>query len=59
MFENKPFFRKGPEGKMYALGVTDDGRYLFVVFRRKPRGVVRVITARDMEPKEKRLYRRR
>ena len=44
---------------MYALGVTDDGRYLFVVFRRKPRGVVRVITARDMEPKEKRLYRRR
>jgi len=42
-----------------ALGETLEGRLAFVVFRRLRGGVIRVITARDMEDKERRLFRRK
>jgi uncharacterized protein len=42
-----------------ALGKTLDGRLAFVVFRRLAKGVIRVVTARDMEDKERRLFRRK
>jgi uncharacterized protein len=42
-----------------ALGTTLDGRLAFVVFRSLGKGLVRVITARDMELNEKRLFRRK
>ena len=42
-----------------ALGETLDGRLAFVVFRRLPRGLIRVVTARDMEDSERRLFRRK
>ena len=46
--------------KLYiALGETLDGRLVFVVFRRLPKGVVRVITARDMDGAERRIFRRK
>jgi len=46
--------------KLYiALGETLDGRLAFVVFRRLGGSVIRVITARDMEDKERRLFRRK
>jgi uncharacterized DUF497 family protein len=46
--------------KLYvALGETLDGRSAFVVFRRLRGGVIREVTARDMEDKERRLYRRK
>ena len=46
--------------KLYiALGETLDGRLAFVVFRRLHGGVIRVITARDMDDKERRLFRRK
>jgi uncharacterized DUF497 family protein len=46
--------------KLYiALGETLDGRLAFVVFRRLGGGVVRVVAARDMEDKERRLFRRK
>ncbi len=46
--------------KLYiALGETFDGRLAFVVFRRIGGGAVRVVTARDMEDKERRLFRRK
>jgi len=41
------------------LGETLDGRLAFVVFRRLARGVIRVITARNMEDSERRLFRRK
>ena len=41
--------RRGRESRYIAMGETLDGRLAFVIFRRLPRGVVRVITARDME----------
>jgi len=42
-----------------ALGETLDGRLAFVVFRRLPRGLIRVVTARDMEGSERRMFRRK
>jgi uncharacterized DUF497 family protein len=46
--------------KLYiALGETFNGRLAFVVFRRLSGGLIRVVTARDMEEKERRLFRRK
>ncbi len=46
--------------KLYiALGETLDGRLAFVVFRGLSGGLIRVITARDMENSERRLFRRK
>lgn len=50
--------RKGRDGRLLVYGVTDPGRYLFVVAALKQDGVVRVITARDMSNSEKRYYLR-
>lgn len=59
VFINRARFRIGKEGKMYALGVTEAGRHLFIVFARKKGGKIRVITARDMNKNEKRWFRRK
>ena len=46
--------------KLYiALGETLDGRLTFVVFRRLSNGLIRVVTARDMDESERRLFRRK
>ena len=51
--------RRARQRLYIALGETLDGRLAFVVFRRLPGGVIRVVTARDMEDKERRLFRRK
>ena len=51
--------RKARQGLYIALGETLDGRLAFVVFRRLPKGRIRAITARDMEDRERRLFRRK
>jgi len=51
--------RRTRERLYIALGETFDGRLAFVVFRRLRGGVIRVVTARDMEDKERRLFRRK
>lgn len=43
------------EKRWYLLGVTDSGRFLFVVFTLRD-NLIRVISARDMNKKEKRIY---
>lgn len=43
------------ENRFYALGHTDAGRMLFVVFTVR-RGLLRVISARDMNRKERDVY---
>lgn len=53
-----PAYRVGRETRRAALGATDVGRILFVVYTRR-RGRVRVVTARDAGDREKRRYRRR
>jgi uncharacterized DUF497 family protein len=55
---NASLIRKAGRGKYLAYGQTDDGRYLFVVFAPKARNRLRVVTARDMTPDEKRNFRR-
>jgi len=51
--------RRTGQKRYIGLGETLDGRLAFVVFRRLPGGVVRVITARDMDAGERRLFRRK
>lgn len=53
-----PNTRRREGDALLLLGVTDDGRMLFLVYEQKPRGVVRVYSARDMTEKERRAYRR-
>ena len=45
------------EGIYYAFGLAEGGRHLFIVMRDLPGGVGRVISARDMSHKERKLYR--
>jgi len=47
------------EGCKLAIGQTEAGRYLLIVFREKPGSAVRVITARELTERQKRAYRRR
>lgn len=42
-----------------ALGQTEDSRYLMVVFTIPKLGKAKVITARDMNNRERRLYKRK
>jgi len=44
------------EQRMYGLGQSDAGRLLFVAFTIRGR-LLRVISARDMSRKERRIYR--
>jgi uncharacterized DUF497 family protein len=53
------WFKKGPgRRKYYAYGQTKEGRYLFVVLDREYNDYFYVVTARDMDDSEKRLYRK-
>ncbi len=45
------------EKRRYALGHTSTGRLLFVVFTIR-RGLIRVVSVRDMNGKESEIYRR-
>ncbi|MCB1034324.1 MAG: BrnT family toxin [Acidobacteria bacterium] len=44
------------EDRFYGLGQTDQGRALFIVFTIRG-DLIRVISARDMTPRERRRYR--
>lgn len=58
-FDDDPWIRKGRKGTRYMLGHTIAGRYLFVVYFLKSKGIARVITAMDMDEKTRKLYRNR
>lgn len=53
-----PHTRRRDGDDFLLLGVTDHGRMLFLVHEQKPDGVVRVYSAREMNDKERRTYRR-
>ncbi len=44
-------------GTYVALGRTFAGRYLMVALRPLGKGVFKVLTARDMDSRERRIYR--
>ena len=48
----------GRESRFYALGQTDGGRLLFVVFTLR-RSLIRVISGRDMNRREKKEFESR
>lgn len=60
-----PGFRRIERGRVQgedlytAMGQTDGGRYLIVYFIRKAGGVALIISARDMDAKERRRYGRK
>ncbi|MFC2149247.1 BrnT family toxin [Candidatus Auribacterota bacterium] len=54
-----PLYQRSRDNKYIAYGITEEGRYLFIVFTAKSRGKIRVITARDMVQKERRYYKKR
>ena len=58
-FDDDPWIRKGRRGTRYLLGYTVAGRYLFIVYVLKGKGIARVITAMDMDEKTRRLYKKR
>jgi len=58
VFRRSPLQLLGREGTMLALGQTEAGRYLKVIYRRKPREIL-IITAYDLRGKELSAYRRR
>ncbi len=58
-FDDDPWIRKGRKGTRYMLGYTVAGRYLFIVYVLKGKGIARVITSMDMDDKTKKLYKKR
>ena len=60
LWESRIYLFRGRSGRYQALGQTAVGRYLTCIFERghEP-GQVRVVTARDMNDKERRLFRRK
>jgi uncharacterized protein len=65
VFYNQPHIEKAGSGKVQgenlyrALGQTEDGRYLTIIFLYKPlEQKALVISARDMDRKERRRYGR-
>lgn len=62
IFFNEPIVTKvekrgvSQEERLSALGVTNEGRFLFVVFTIRS-GKIRVVSARDMNKKERKIYR--
>jgi uncharacterized DUF497 family protein len=62
VFVNEPQYRFLEEGRIEgehvysAYGRTDAGRYVTVIFIRKPGNRALVISARDMDKKERKQY---
>jgi len=56
---NQPYVRKSTDKRYLVYGITDSGRYIFIVGMNKGKGIFRTITARDMTEREKSLYKRR
>lgn len=55
--DDAAIFLRSHSGRYVALGQTEAGRYLTVVYEWKSGGVVRVVTAFGMDEKDKRRYR--
>jgi uncharacterized DUF497 family protein len=53
------YAQRGREENRYEIyGQTEEGRYLFVVVDQESSSIFYVVTARDIEQSERRLYRR-
>jgi uncharacterized DUF497 family protein len=59
VFEGNAMILKGKEKRYIVLSKTISGRYLTIVVSFKLKGRVQVITARDMDDKERQYYKRK
>ncbi len=65
VFFNRPRYRfvesgyRPGEDVYSASGQTDAGRYLIVFFIQKPNNTALILSARNMDKKERRLYERK
>lgn len=50
--------RRGRDGLYKVFSRTEAGRHLLVVLAHQYEGVWKIVTARDMDDRERRLYRR-
>lgn len=57
--DNTPLILKGRGGLHLVYSQTDAGRYLLTIIRYKGRGIVQIITARDMTERERKLCKER
>ena len=57
-FVYKPSYRKTKRGHCVAMGPTQEGRYLTIVFELKKNGVARIITGWDMDKAEIRYWQK-
>lgn len=51
-----PLIRRARQGRYHVIGQTDAGRYLAVFLAPRESGVYGLVTARDADPSERRLY---
>ena len=58
-FSGEPSIWKAKRQRYIALGCTQSGRYLTVVFEYLGKKTARIITARAMSEAERKLYRKR
>ena len=58
VFTENPHYVRDKHGNYAALGPTEEGRYLVIIFEKKPKGVARVITGWDMEEGERKLWKK-
>ena len=56
---NAPYFTRGRDGTYRVIGQTDGGRFETVVVAPRPDGRFYVVTARDADDGERRVYRQR
>ena len=58
VFANRPIYRRTKKKHYVAFGPTFAGRDLTIVFERREKGLVRVITGWDMKRAEIQYYRK-
>ncbi len=58
VFAIAPLFRRTKRGHYAAFGPSLSGRLMVIVFEKKPKAIVRVITGWDMGAAERRYYLR-
>ena len=59
--ENEPKViipHKKYQDRFVLLGISDAGRYLFIIYQEKPNGIIRPIHARDMEKEDKNFLKK-
>ncbi len=58
VLKSSPWFRRARDGRYLAVGQTETGRYLVIVFEFNPGTKARVVTARPANENERKTCRK-